>query len=178
MQPVCEEARPVGWPTEQLWFRTHRKEARVPISHDTVEQATREVLETSALTKVKSAKHHNEADRDHSELVGTLSLLGKLGGTLVVYCAWPQAVSLATNMLGGGPEPDRETVHDAMGEVVNQIGGTIKRSIGADGSELLLSPPLVVSGSPLSHCVKSTHEPMSVELELDNGSLFVCLWPS
>jgi CheY-specific phosphatase CheX len=87
-------------------------------------------------------------------------------------------VTLASNMLGGGPEPDRETVHDAMGEVVNQIGGTIKRSIGADGSELLLSPPVVVSGSPLAHCVKSTNSPLSVEVDLDGGSFFVCLWPS
>jgi CheY-specific phosphatase CheX len=154
------------------------KEGRVAISHETVEKATREVLETSASTRVHGAKHHNEADRNFAELVGSLSLLGKLGGTLVIYCAWPQAVSLTTNMLGGGPEPDRETVHDAMGEVVNQIGGTIKRSIGADGTEILLSPPLVVSGSPLEHCVKSTSEPMSVEVQLESGPLFVCLWPS
>lgn len=148
------------------------------IDQRTVECATREVLETSTGVAVRSVVDHAGADGDFAELVATLSLLGQRGGTLVVYCAWPQAVALAAGMLGEEDEPDRETVHDALGEVVNQIGGSIKRQVGADGSELLLSPPVVVSGSPLRHCVKVTTDPCTVALELDRGALHVCLWPS
>jgi CheY-specific phosphatase CheX len=150
----------------------------VKISHDSVERAAREVLETSAGSKVVAVTHHDEADGDFAELIGTLSLLGKMGGTLVVHCAWPQAVQLASGMLGGDPDPDREMVHDALGEMVNQIGGTIKRHAQANDSDLLLSPPVVVSGSPLRHCVKSSATPMSVELALEGGSFFVALWPA
>lgn len=150
----------------------------VKISHDSVERAAREVLETSAGSRVLSAQQKNEADGDFAELVGTLSLLGKLGGTLVVHCAWPQAVALASGMLGGDPDPDREMVHDALGEMVNQIGGTIKRHAAANDADLLLSPPVVISGSPLRHCVKSSAQPMAVELELEGGSFFVALWPA
>lgn len=148
------------------------------ISHDSVERAAREVLETSAGTRIIGAQQTSEADGDLAELVGTLSMLGKMGGTLVVHCAWPQAVALASGMLGGDPDPDREMVHDALGEMVNQIGGTIKRHAAANDSDLLLSPPVVVSGSPLRHCVKSSARPMAVELELEGGSFFVALWPA
>jgi CheY-specific phosphatase CheX len=148
------------------------------ITHTTVEQATREVLETSALATVLEAHHTAEADRDFAELIATLSLMGTRGGTLVVYCRWQQALDLASSMLGGESEPDRETVHDAVGEMVNQIGGSIKRAIGANGSEIMLSPPVVVSGSPLRHCVRSSAQPLSVELVLSSGALWVCLWPS
>jgi CheY-specific phosphatase CheX len=150
----------------------------VTITHQTVEQAAREVIEISAGARVLRAKHSTDPDGEFAELVGTISMLGPMGGTLVAYCSWAEAVALASGMLGATTEPDRETVQDALGEIINQIGGTIKRRIEADGSEILLSPPVVVSGSPLSHCVKATTLPLSVEMELEIGHFAVCLWPS
>ena len=61
------------------------------ISHDVVERAARVVLETTGAAKIVSAKHSYETDGTFSELIGTLSLVGKLGGTLVVYCRSQQA---------------------------------------------------------------------------------------
>jgi len=149
------------------------------ISHDVVERAARVVLETNASVKIVGAKQSHETDASFMELIGTLSLVGKLGGTLVVYCQWQQAVRLAAGMLGEeGTEPEADTVRDAMGEMVNQIGGTIKRYVGADGNEMMLSPPVVVSGSPLSHCVRSSQKPLNVNLDLGPGSFGVCLWPA
>jgi CheY-specific phosphatase CheX len=151
----------------------------VTISHDVVERAARVVLETNASVKIVGAKQSHDTDGAFSELIGTLSFVGKLGGTLVVYCKWQQAVELAAGMLGEvGTEPEADTVRDAMGEMVNQIGGTIKRYIGADGNEIMLSPPVVVSGSPLSHCVRSSRKPLTVDLDLGQGMFGVCLWPA
>lgn len=147
------------------------------ISHDVVERAARVVLETNAAAKIVSATQSHEADGTLSKLIGTLSLVGKLGGTLVVYCQWQQAVRLAAAMLGeDGTEP--ETVRDAMGEMANQIGGTIKRYVGANGDEIMLSPPVMVAGSPLSHCVRSSQKPLNVDLDLGQGRFGVCLWPA
>ena len=149
------------------------------ISHDVVERAARVVLETSAAAKIVAATRSNQTDGHSSELIGTVSLVGKLGGTLVIYCEWQQAVRLAASMLGEeGSEPEADTVRDAMGEMVNQIGGTIKRYVGADGNEITLSPPVVVSGSPLAHSVRSTKQPLAVDLDLGQGSFGVCLWPA
>ena len=65
------------------------------ISHDVVERAARVVVETNASVKILTSKHSNDTDSTHSELIGTLSLVGKLGGTLVAHCQWQQAVRLA-----------------------------------------------------------------------------------
>jgi hypothetical protein len=58
--------------------------------------------------------------------------------------------------------------------MVNQSGGTIKRYVGADGNEIMLSPPVVVSGSPLSHCVRFSQKPLNGDLDLGPGSFGIC----
>ena len=79
--------------------------------------------------------------------------------------------------LAASETPADDTIRDAMGEVVNQIGGVIKRAVAAGVSEMLLSPPVVVSGSPLTHRVRSSATPICVDLDLDGGSLGIRLWP-
>ncbi len=146
------------------------------VSHRILEDSAREVLETSAATAVVSATHSAEADRAFAEMIATISLNGTRGGTLVVYCLLAQAQRIAARMLG---EDDvcEDTVRDAVGELVNQIGGTIKRRIGASGGEIMLSVPVVVSGSPLAHCVKAPSQPMTVKLALaGDEDLCVCFW--
>ena len=149
------------------------------ISPDVLERAVRTVLETSGAVKIISATQTNDTDGTFTELIGTLSLIGDKGGTLVLYCAWPQAARLAAGMLGDvETEPEAETVRDAIGEVVNQIGGTIKRYVGANGSDMTLSPPVVISGSPLSHCVRSSAKPIAIDLDFGLGNVAVRLWPT
>ena len=68
----------------------------VVITHQTVEQAAREVIEISTGAKVLKSTHSSDPDGDFAELVGTISMLGPKGGTLVAYCSWAEAVALAT----------------------------------------------------------------------------------
>ncbi|MCW5892474.1 MAG: chemotaxis protein CheX [bacterium] len=144
-----------------------------------VEDAAREVFTTTAGAVVTEAHHPIVPDKQFNGFVATISLVGSRGGTLVVYCHRPIAVGMARTMLGmEDEEPDEDTVRDALGELVNQIGGTIKRKLGASGSEITLSVPLVVAGAPLSHCVKSSAEPISLELIIGEGRIAVCLWPA
>jgi CheY-specific phosphatase CheX len=148
------------------------------MSHSIVEQAAREVLETTAATKVRRA-NRRLPDGTFSGFIATLSLSGTRGGTLVVYCRRELAAAMAAGMLGpGGDAAPEETLQDALGELVNQIGGTIKRKLAASGAEMMLSVPVVVAGGPLSHVVKSKAPPLAVDLELEGGNCCVCLWPA
>ncbi|HLK10315.1 MAG TPA: chemotaxis protein CheX [Candidatus Binatia bacterium] len=147
------------------------------MSLEIMEEAAREVLETTAGLSVLSARRPRGPEERFDGLVATISLVGTRGGTLVLYCHRPLASGMAAAMLGlDGREPDEETVRDALGELVNQIGGTIKRKLGVSGQEMALSVPVVVAGAPLSHCVKSEVRPVCVELETGRGPLCVCLW--
>lgn len=152
-------------------------ETGMGVTHQTVENAAREVVEVSAGLKVLGASHHSHDDAGSAELVATLSMLGGRGGTLVVYSTWAGATEIATGMLGASDRSyDDGTVRDAMGELLNQIAGTIKRSVAASGSDLLLSPPVVVSGTPLSHGVRTHDTPIRVDLEIGDASIRICLW--
>lgn len=149
------------------------------ISCQVVEDAAREVLKTSACAEVIGATRPEGPGEKVSGLIATLSLTGPRGGTLVVYCGPAEAGRLAAGMMGtNGQELDDETVQDALGELVNQIGGTIKRRIMASGSEIMLSVPVVVTGSPMTHRVRSKASPLAVELQMKDGYLHVCVWPA
>jgi CheY-specific phosphatase CheX len=148
-------------------------------SVEIVEESAREVVTTTVGAEVVKTARAGVPDSTFSGFVATLAFVGAQGGTLVLYCHRPLAVGMAAGMLGmNGEEPDDETVRDALGELVNQIGGTIKRKMGAQGGSLMLSVPVVIAGAPLSHCVKSSAKPVSIELQIDDGSMAVCLWPA
>ncbi len=148
-------------------------------SVEVIEESAREVVTTTAGTEVVRVVRPTVPDGSFDGFVATLAFVGTCGGTLVLYCHRVLATTMAAAMLGmAGQEPDEETVRDALGELVNQIGGTIKRKMGASGEGITLSVPLVLAGAPLSHCVKSATEPVSLELWVPDGSMCVCLWPS
>ena len=126
---------------------------------------------------VAGVTHPKAPDKSFDGTVAVISLTGSRGGTLVLYCHQPVAIRLAARMLGmNGHEPDDEMVRDAIGELVNQTAGTIKRRLCASEQEIVLSVPLVVQGTPLVHYVKSTTDPLTVELETSEGVLCMCLW--
>jgi chemotaxis protein CheX len=147
------------------------------ISRQVVEDAARDVLQTTASAEVLGATHPEGQSENVCGLIATLSLTGPRGGTLVVSCDQAVAGRLAAGMLGTkGQEVDDDTVRDALGELVNQIGGTIKRKLVAAGTDMMLSVPVVVAGSPITHRVKSTARPMAVDFQMRDGSLRVGVW--
>ncbi len=148
-------------------------------SVEIVEESAREVVTTTVGAEILRIGAAPVPDTTFNGFVATLAFVGSQGGTLVLYCHRPLAVGMAAGMLGmNGEVPDDETVRDALGEVVNQIGGTIKRKMGPSGGSLMLSVPVVIAGAPLSHCVKSSAQPVSVELQIADGSMAICLWPA
>lgn len=147
------------------------------IGRELIEEAAAEVLKNSAGAQVMRTTAPAAVLNNVSGLIGTLSLVGRQGGTLVVYCDRRDAARLAAGMLGSADEPDEEIIRDALGELVNQIGGSIKRKLRASSGEMMLSVPMVIEGSPLAHRVKSSESPVAVELHLAEGSVRVCLWP-
>jgi hypothetical protein len=68
-----------------------------------------------------------------------IELRGDWNGRLALTCAPDVAAEIAGAMLGAAAaELSVEDVHDALGEVVNVVGGTVK---GALGGELALGLP-------------------------------------
>jgi CheY-specific phosphatase CheX len=149
------------------------------VSPQAIEEAGREVLQTTASVAIRGAHQGRVPDRTYDGLIATLSLGGTNGGTVAVCCCEGAAGEVAAGMLGvNAGECEDEIVRDALGEVVNQIGGTIKRKLGVSGDEIQLSVPVVAGGHPVFLWVKSTAEPLSVAFELARGNFWVCFWPA
>lgn len=149
------------------------------VTHEIIEQSTREVLEMTAGAAVLTVDHSAEAGGIPVDVVGTLTLSGTLGGTVVVYCGRAEAGCVVGGMLGlEAQETDEEMVLDAIGELLNQIAGTIKRKLGVSENEISLSVPVVVTGTCLSRSVKSLGKPVTVHAALDAGTFGVSFWMS
>ena len=149
------------------------------LSYEMVELSAREVLETTAGVSIDVVDRTARPDGDFEGLIATISLAGARGGTLVVYCHPRLAAQMAAGMLGmETSEVTDDTLRDALGELINQIGGTVKRRLQASGAEMMLSVPVVVGGPALSHKVRSTASPLCLRLRLGADNLSVCMWPA
>ena len=149
------------------------------MSPELIEQAAREVLQTTAGTPVLGASRGRRPQGHFDGVMATISLSGSRGGTLILYCDRPLANRVTSAILRlDDEEPGDETVIDAMGEIANQVGGTLKRKLGASGAEMMLSVPVVAAAAPITHSVKSTHDPVCIDVHLETGSLCLCLWPA
>jgi chemotaxis protein CheX len=74
-----------------------------------------------------------------------VTLTGDWNGAIRVSCEAATAERIAGSMLslGDGVHVPREDVHDAIGEVVNVVGGNVK---GALGGETSLGLPTILDG--------------------------------
>jgi hypothetical protein len=63
----------------------------------------------------------------------TIELRGDWNGRLALSCATDVAAEIAGAMIGtSAGELSVEDVHDALGEVVNVVGGSVKGALGGD----------------------------------------------
>jgi len=91
-------------------------------------------------------------------LSSIISLSGSLTGYLAIHASPQAACNIAGNMLGDSyPEVD-DIVCDAMGEMANMIGGSLKKYSGRSGTLFTISVPTIVQGKDYS-----THTPKGAE---------------
>jgi CheY-specific phosphatase CheX len=147
------------------------------MSDQLIGDAACEVLVTTACVDVSAIRSTPANGRDCDGLIAFLSMVGTRPGTLVLFCHPEVASALAGGMLSmGAGDLDDATIADALGELVNQIGGTIKRKLAASGDEIMLSVPSVVSGSSIALRVMTDAAPVAVDLQVDAGAVCLRFW--
>ena len=83
--------------------------------------------------------------RSHWELTGCIQITGAWRGALTATCGQVLGRSIAAAMLGMGiDEVSDDDVNDALGEIVNMLGGNVKALLPPPCQ---LSLPSVTSGS-------------------------------
>lgn len=100
-----------------------------------------------------------------------IQVTGDWEGTVLLQCSLGYAQALAGTMFEMGPdELSAEEVRDAMGELVNMVGGNFKGLL--DGS-CLISLPTVVEGGEYSISIKGASLRNALQFEDDGHPLLV-----
>lgn len=103
-------------------------------------------------------------------LVGVVQITGDWVGAVTVQVPWTLAVRLAAAMFAASDSvPTRDDQVDALGEITNMIGGSLKGIV--DGC-CHLSLPAVIAGSGYELCMPGGRTVHRVDFECD-GEPFV-----
>lgn len=95
--------------------------------------------------------HEEVADQQQEWVTALIGFEGSYSGLVVLHCPEPLARRTASSLLCAGDDIAVQDVHDAMGEVVNILGGDIKLLLDGGGKQVQLSVPSVFDGDTGFH---------------------------
>jgi len=104
-------------------------------------------------------------------ILGSITFKGSIEGRLSISCSQECGRLIAINMLGLDTDESvsDEEVHDAIGEVVNMVMGSLKGSLDGSPVQIEMSIPSVVKGACLEPCVNDGSNRVSFEAFLDGA---------
>lgn len=111
-------------------------------------------------------------DRTNAQLQNWITALvgfeGVYSGLVVLHCPEQLAQRTAAGLLGTSGKVAVQDVHDAMGEVVNILGGDMKLYLDSGGRRVQLSTPSVFTGDGQFHG-EFLQEPDTVAFAMSAG---------
>jgi len=144
--------------------------------------ATADVIEALAHTKPKNGKprlkNGQGVEGDVTGIIGLAS--AKTRGTFAVSFDESTIVGLVTEMFGEPPEPESRDVMDAVGEIANQISGSVRARLEPLGYDFEMALPTIILGR--GHRVFGMEDAPAIVIpfQTDAGSFTVefCLYAS
>ena len=106
----------------------------------------------SVLADIALEECHEWPDKNHENWVTAMvGFHGAYDGLVALHCPEPLARRIAAGLLYEKGEVALQDVHDAMGEVINILGGDIKLFLDSGGRRIHLSLPSVFAGGEELH---------------------------
>ncbi len=110
-------------------------------------QATREVFSTMVMMDPKDEYPlQDPITRFKCSITGMVGFAGTYSGVISIHCPVNLAMKITSNMLGVECEEVGEDLNDAIGEISNMLGGSVKQVLSKGGLDVKLSIPTVISG--------------------------------
>ena len=131
----------------------------VPASMVTdVLEVTREVFDTMVFQEAKAGTPRPPLDGEpRADVVATVALTGPSNAVIALYGSIDVAKSIAASMLGMEASEIKDEFADAIGEMANMIGGTLRNRMIEHGGDWAISVPTVTVGQRIF-----THYPEDV----------------
>jgi chemotaxis protein CheX len=129
---------------QEISDATHLKEEELA---GFVINATKEVFDTMVMMTLEDSYPLKEpVTTFHCSVTGMVGLAGTYTGILSIHVPQPLALRITSNMLGMDVEEVSDDVNDALGEIANMLGGSVKQVLSKGGLDINLSIPTVISG--------------------------------
>ncbi|MDX2480995.1 MAG: chemotaxis protein CheX [Desulfuromusa sp.] len=139
-----------------------------------IADATHEIFSSMVMLEVTPGEPFKRAD---SKLVNSISgiigLAGEIKGMLAIHLPDKAALAITTAFLGMDVEEIDEDVCDAVGELANMLGGSIKTIVDPDGSKVQLSMPSTVHGEDYAVDCLTNAESVTVPFVFNGQSFMV-----
>jgi len=136
--------------------------------------STREIFSSMIMLEVSPGEpYHRNKTMLTDSISGIIGLAGNTKGLLAIHLPTQVALTITTAFLGMDVDEIDEDVRDAIGELANMLGGSIKSALDPKGSEIQLSMPSSISGEEYSiDCIADANE-ISVPFDLDGATFLV-----
>ena len=138
--------------------------------------ATREVFSTMVMMEVVDDFPLKEpVSRFQCSITGMVGFAGTYSGVISIHCPVNLALKITSNMLGIDCDEVNEDLNDAIGEIANMLGGSVKQVLSKGGLDVKLSIPTVISGEDYTVNSLSDNDCVVVPFAVEGHTLLVGL---
>lgn len=138
--------------------------------------ATKEVFSTMVMMDVvDDFPLKVPVNRFKCSITGMVGFAGTYSGVISIHCPVDLALKVTSNMLGIDCEEVNEDLNDAIGEIANMLGGSVKQVLSKGGLDVKLSIPTVISGEDYTVNSLSDNDCVVVPFTFENHTLLVGL---
>ncbi len=136
--------------------------------------ATNEIFSSMVMMelRVKGDIQSTLAPLENS-ITGVIGLAGTHKGVLAMHFPKPVAMAITGSFLGMDVDEINEDVEDAVGELANMLGGSVKSILSAKGRDIDLSLPSVISGENYDFQPTRELERVVIPFQCDAGEFIV-----
>jgi len=106
-------------------------------------------------------------------ITGVIGLAGTHKGVLAMHFPKPVAMAITGSFLGMDVDEINEDVEDAVGELANMLGGSVKSILSVKGRDIDLSLPSVISGANYDFQPTREIERVVIPFQCDAGDFIV-----
>lgn len=138
--------------------------------------ATKEVFSTMVMMDVVDDFPLKEpVSRFKCSITGMVGFAGTYSGVISIHCPVALALKVTSNMLGIECDEINEDLNDAIGEIANMLGGSVKQVLSKGGLDVKLSIPTVISGEDYTVNSLSDNDCVVVPFTAEGMTLLVGL---
>lgn len=142
--------------------------------NDKIIESTAEIFSTMVMMEVSV---RGEVADDllplQNSITGVIGLAGTHKGVLAIHCPNEVAMAITGSFLGMEVDEINEDVEDAVGEIANMLGGSVKSILSDNGRDIDLSLPSIIRGESYEFQPTRDVDRFVIPFECDAGKFAV-----